>query len=159
MKHKIFSKNRKPMESYEVGGGAFRVEFYSDDKDLRNNYLLITTPSRKFEFRTSGYPMGYLLATARQGKMRELEAYCVLVYRVSEEIYQDSGLANDIIRVFGKRDKRLLKQSETDAGNVSETDEMAAELLMHDAIERARTDGKESRREIREVLRDERADS
>jgi len=129
-----FFKGNKPKHLYEVGGGAFKLAFYINERNPDGNYLHITTPSDVFEQKLRGYPFGYLLAAAQQGEMSELEAYCLLLYRVSEEISQDAGFANDIIKALNKRDKRLMKQAENRAKTVTSEQEQVAQAFMEEII-------------------------
>lgn len=154
--------NQKPKYSYEVGSGAFCFNFYIDEKNPKGNYLHITTTSGAFEQTVRNYAFGYLLAASQQGKMDELAAYGLMLYRVSEEIYQDAGFANDIIRAINKRDKRLMKQAEKEAAKVSEAEEMASQAFMEDVVayaeaspkERKRM-SKESRKEMKQILNED----
>ena len=157
MSNKIKLFKQKPKYTYEVGGGAFKLEFYIDEKNPKGNYLHITTPSGVFEQTLRNYPFGYLLAASQQGKTSELEAYCVLLYRVSEEIYQDLGFCSDIIKAIQKRDKRLMKQAEKEAANVSEAEEMGAQAFMEDIVSEQGLSKKEladKRKADREILKE-----
>ena len=124
----------KPKYHIEIGGGVFIADFFVDEKhlDVEHNYLHIHTPNKVFEQRVVGYPYGYLLAAVSQGNEEEVHSYCVMLWRVTQEIYQDAGFANDIIRAITKRDKRLMKQSEKEATKVSEAEEMASQAFMED---------------------------
>lgn len=155
MSKNIFKK--KPKYTYEVGGGVFKLEFYIDEKNPKGNYLHITTLSGVFEQKVCNYPFGYLLAASQQGKTSELEAYCVLLYRVSEEIYQDLGFCNDIIKAIQKRDKRLMKQGESNAKATSESQNEADTAFMQSVVEFAEADPKrrkEIQAEDKQILKD-----
>lgn len=134
MSKSIFKK--KPYKRIEVGGGVLLADFYVDERnaDVEHNYLHIHTPNHVFEQRVVGYPYGYLLTAVNQGKEEEVHNYCVLLWRVSQEIYQDAGLAADIIKAFGKYDKRLMKRAERSAREVSEAQDDADAALMNDII-------------------------
>lgn len=124
----------KPRYSVNVGNGAFIADFYVDEKhpDLEHNYLHIHTPNNVFEQKIVGYPYGYLLAAVSQGNEEEVHNYCVVLWRVTQEIYQDAGLANGILRAFAKYDKRLMKQAEQRAKAVTDTEEQASQAFMED---------------------------
>ena len=145
----------KPKYSYEVGSGAFCFNFYIDEKNPKGNYLHITTPSGAFEQTVCNYAFGYLLAASQQGKMDELAAYGLMLYRVSEEVYQDLGFCQDIIRAINKRDKRLMKEAEQNAKNVTDADEMASDALMREAIERGKPMSRQQRRKMKRESRKE----
>ena len=154
----------KPKYHIEIGGGAFIADFFVDEKhpDVEHNYLHIHTPNKVFEQRVVGYPYGYLLVAVSQGNEEEVHSYCVMLWRVTQEIYQDAGFANDIIRAITKRDKRLMKQAEKEAAKVSEAEEMASQAFMENVIafadaspkERKRM-SKESRKEMKQILNED----
>jgi hypothetical protein len=154
----------KPKYRIEIGNGAFIADFYVDEKhpDVEHNYLHIHTPNKVFEQKVVGYPYGYLLAAVSQGNEEEVHGYCMMLWRVTQEIYQDAGFANDIIRAINKRDKRLTKQAEKEAAQVSEAEEMASQAFMEDVAayadaspkERKRM-SKESRKEMKQILNEE----
>lgn len=154
----IFNK-RKPKYSYKVGGGAFCFDFYIDEKDPKGNYLHITTPSGAFEQTVRNYAFGYLLAASQQGKMDELAAYGLMLYRVSEEVYQDLGFCQDIIKAINKRDKRLAKKAEKAASEITEYQDQADAAFMDEVAAYADATPKErkkmrqeSKAAMREVL-------
>lgn len=126
----------KPRYSVDVGNGAFIADFYVDEKraDVEHNYLHIHTPNNVFEQKIVGYPYGYLLAAVSQGNEEEVHNYCVVLWRVTQEIYQDDGLANDILRAFAKYDKRLMKQAEKNAAAVTPEAEQGAQAFMEDIV-------------------------
>ena len=154
----------KPKYHIEIGGGAFIADFYVDEKHpgVEHNYLHIYAPNGVFEQRVVGYPYGYLLAAVSQGNEKEVDGYCMMLWRVTQEIYQDAGFANDIIRAINKRDKRLMKQAEKEAAKVSEAEEMASQAFMEDVVayaeaspkERKRM-SKESRKEMKQILNED----
>ncbi len=154
---KIFKK--RPYKSLEIGGKAFIADFYVDNKkaDAEHNYLHIHTPNNVFEQKVVGYPYVYLLAAVEQGKEEEVHGYCALLWRVTQEIYQDAGLANDILRAFNKHDKRLMKKAEEAAKSVTPEQETADQAFMESVAEYAAATPKR-RKEIsradRELLRE-----
>ena len=124
----------KPKYSVSVCNGAFIADFFVDEKhpDVEHNYLHVHTPNKVFEQRVVGYPYGYLLAAVSQGNEEEVHSYCVMLWRITQEVYQDLGFANDIIRALNKRDKRLMKEAETNAKAVSDAEETASQAFMED---------------------------
>lgn len=141
---KITIKN-KPKHHLEIGGGAFIADFYVNEKrpDAEHNYLHIHTPNHVFEQKIVGYPYGYLLAAVSQGNEEEVRNYCVMLWRITQEIYQDAGLANDILRAFAKYDKRLMKQAEKNAAAVTDAQEQAAQAFMEDIVSEQSMSNKE----------------
>lgn len=124
----IFSK--RPAHHIEVCNGAMIADFYVDDKDAKGCYLHIYAPNGVFEQKIGGYTYGYLLTSVKQGNVREVEVYCVMLWRISQEIYKEIGFANDIAHAINKRDKRLLKQAEHDAKSVTAEQEQSDEAFM-----------------------------
>ena len=125
----------KPRYSVNVGNGVFIADFYVDEKraDVEHNYLHIHTPNHVFEQKIVDYPYGYLLAAVSQGNEEEIHSYCTVLWRVTQEIYQDAGLANDILRAFAKYDKRLMKQAEK-AKTITDAQEQASQAFMEDIV-------------------------
>ena len=149
----------KPAHHIEVCNGAMIADFYVNEKDAKGCYLHIYAPNGVFEQKVVGYPYGYLLAAVNQGKESEVEAYCTMLWRITQEIYQDIGFANDIIRAINKRDRRLLKQAEKSAKAVSREQNEADEALMREVADYADASPKEQKKmrqqwkeDAREVL-------
>ena len=147
----------KPKHHLEIGNGAFIADFYVDEKnpDVKHNYLHIYASNGVFEQKVVGYPFGYLLAAVSQGKEEEVHSYCVMLWRVTQEIYQDLGFCQDIIKVINKRDKRLMKEAEQNAKNVTDADEMASDALLREAIERGKPMSRQQRRKMKRESREE----
>lgn len=124
---KIFKQ--KPIKTYEVGNGTFKLDFYVDEKNAMGNYLHIYTTNGTFSQKIGGYTYAYLWVAAEQGNISELEAYCLMLWRISNEIYQDLGFCSDIIKSINKRDKRLLKQAATQAKETTDEDIASAEVF------------------------------
>lgn len=154
----------KPKHHLEIGGGAFIADFYVDEKnpDVKHNYLHIYAPNGVFEQKVVGYPFGYLLAAVSQGNENEVHSYCIMLWRITQEIYQDLGFAQDIIKAINKRDKRLMKQAEKAAKSVSEHQELADTELMREVVAYAEASPKEhkkmseeSRKEMKQILNED----
>lgn len=160
----LFNSKKTPQYSVSVGNNTFVADFYVDEKnpDVKHNYLHIYAPNGVFEQKVVGYPFGYLLAAVSQGKEEEVHSYCVMLWRVTQEIYQDLGFCQDIIKAINKRDKRLMKEAERNAAKVSEAEEMASQAFMEDVVayaeaspkERKRM-SKESRKEMKQILNED----
>lgn len=160
----LFNSKKTPQYSVSVGNNTFVADFYVDEKnpDVKHNYLHIYAPNGVFEQKVVGYPFGYLLAAVSQGNENEIHSYCIMLWRITQEIYQDLGFAQDIIKAINKRDKRLMKQAEKEAAKVSEAEEMASQAFMEDVVayaeaspkERKRM-SKESRKEMKQILNED----
>lgn len=137
---------KKPKYSINVCSGAMTADFYVDDKKPEACYLHIHTPNNVFEQRITGYPYGYLLAAVVQDNVREVEAYCTMLWRITQEVYQDPGFATDIIKALSKRDKRLFKQAESAAKATTPEQEQADMALMSDVASFADASPKERKK-------------
>lgn len=137
----------KPRYSVNVGNGAFVADFFVDERhpDVEHNYLHIHTPNNVFEQKVVGYPYGYLLAAVSQGNEEEVHNYCVVLWRVTQEIYQDAGLANDILRALAKYDKRTMKRGAEKEKAVTDSEEMASQAFMESVVERSQMSKKEAK--------------
>lgn len=149
----------KPRYSVNVGNGAFVADFFVDERhpDVEHNYLHIHTPNHVFEQKIAGYPYGYLLAAVSQGNEEEVHNYCVVLWRVTQEIYQDAGLANDILRAFAKYDKRTMKRGAEKAKAVTDSEEMASQVFVEDIASEqgmSKKELKEKREADREMMKE-----
>lgn len=144
---------KKPKYSIKVCGDAMIADFYVNEKDAKGCYLHIHTPNNVFEQRITGYPYGYLLTAASQGNESEVEAYCTMLWRITQEIYQDIGFANDIIKAINKRDKRLFRQAESKAKASTPEQEQVEMAFMSDVAQYADANKKE-RKQMREQWRE-----
>lgn len=142
----------KPIHSYQVGGGAFKMDFYVNERVIRDNYLHITTPSLQFELKVRGFAYGFLLAAYKQKRYKELEAFCYVMYRISDGVYRDEKFAEDIIKALTKYDKRMLAAAKKSAKDVTEAEEMANQALMEEVAEYADAD-KKKRKELKKGWR------
>ena len=157
----IFKKKQEPYKRVELGGGAFIADFYVDEKhpDLEHNYLRIYAPSNVFEQRVVGHPMGYLLAAVEQGKESELLNYCIMLWVISQEVYQDIRFCKDLVKAINAHEERRTKLAKEKAAEVTETAEMAQQAFMEEVVEEAEMPKKQrkakrkaNRKEIKEIL-------
>lgn len=88
---------------------------------------------------------GYLMAAINQGNTRELEAFCILLWRMTQECYQDETLAKDLVTCFNARDERLMKPAEKNAAAVTDSEEMASQAFMESVVERSQMNKKEAK--------------
>lgn len=145
---------KKPKYSIKVCGEAMIADFYVNEKDIKGCYLHIHTPNNVFEQRITGYPYGYLLTAVTQGNESEVEAYCTMLWRITQEIYQDLGFANDIIKAINKRDKRLFKKAESAAKTTTPEQIAADEALMSEVAAYADASPKQ-RKQMRKQWKEE----
>lgn len=149
------------MHRFEFGG-AFIVDMYHDEKDVRKCYAQITTVSDNFSLKVTGYPYGYLMESAAQGNEENIHGFCAMMYLVADGVYRDAGFAKDLMKSISKYQKRLEKKAEDAAKNVTEAQEEADTALLNDIISEQGMSKKElkAKREadkeaLREVLNED----
>lgn len=160
MSNNIFKRKKQtPIEHVEVG--AFVVNWYFKENSIVDSYMEIRTISDNWRMRLDArHTMyGYLLASVQQGRKEQVHGYCVQLYILATAL--DQGLINDAQKAIAKFMKRKDKEAEAEAKSVTETQIVADEVLMEEAIKRGKTKGnkkaerkaaKESQEEIKEVL-------
>lgn len=135
---RIFKPRPKPAYSVKIANGAVIADFYADKNDIRNCYLHLYAPSGAFSHKVSGYSYGYLMAACQEGNVREIEAYCAMIWRITGEIYQDEELCKDIVAAINARDMRLEEEAREKAAEVTESQEEADQELMEAVARDAR---------------------
>lgn len=117
---RALGRNKKLYEFGGDGMGGFRARFY-------RHYLEIDTIGGNFGCRlmVGSHPYGYLLASARQGKIENIHGYCMYMYSVAMSLTTDKGLADDISRVLKKYDARLAKRADSAREDGAFADDMA----------------------------------
>lgn len=132
MSHRLKLKNA-PKHHIEIANGAVIVDFYVNDKDIKKCYMRMYARNGAFDYKIGAcYTYGYLMEAINQGNTRELEAFCILLWRMTQECYQDETLAKDLVTCFNARDERLMKQAEKEAAAVTDSEEMASQAFMED---------------------------
>lgn len=132
MSNRLKLKNA-PKHHIEIANGAVIVDFYVNEKDIKKCYMRMYARNGAFDYKIGAcYTYGYLMEAINQGNTRELEAFCILLWRMTQECYQDETLAKDLVTCFNARDERLMKQAEENAAKVTESDEMSAQSFMED---------------------------
>lgn len=132
MSNRLKLKNA-PKHHIEIANGAVIVDFYVNEKDIKKCYMRMYARNGAFNYKIGAcHTYGYLMATINQGNTRELEAFCILLWRMTQECYQDETLAKDLVTCFNARDERLMKQAEKEAAAVTPEQDMASAALMED---------------------------
>lgn len=123
----VFKK--RPYKKLDVCGGAFTAEFFYEKDNMSWNtcYLLIKAKNGVFEQKVTGFTFGYLLSSVLSGNEKELEAYCSMMWRITQEIYKYRSLCNGIIRAINRHDRNLIRKASVDAKNVSDIEESSAQ--------------------------------
>lgn len=122
-----------PKHHVEIANGAVIVDFYVNEKDIKKCYIRMYARNGAFDYKIGAcHTFGYLMAAINQGNTRELEAFCILLWRMTQECYQDETLAKDLVTCFNARDERLMKQAEKEAAAVTDSEEMASAAFMED---------------------------
>lgn len=132
MSNRLKLKNA-PKHHIEIANGAVIVDFYANEKDIKKCYMRMYARNGAFDYKIGAcHTYGYLMAAINQGNTRELEAFCILLWRMTQECYQDEALAKDLVTCFNARDERLMKQGAEKAKAVTDSEEMAAQAFMED---------------------------
>jgi hypothetical protein len=132
MSNRLKLKNA-PKHHIEIANGAVIVDFYVNEKDIKKCYMRMYARNGAFDYKIGAcHTYGYLMAAINQGNTRELEAFCILLWRMTQECYQDETLAKDLVTCFNARDERLMKQGAEKAKAVTEHEELANQALMED---------------------------
>ena len=156
----IFKK--KPYRT--IDAGEFHFNFYYKEGVIKDTYLTITTDSGIFEMKIGGntFAYGYLLAALEQGMVEQLHGYAVMVYLTSLQLPTEERFCEDIQKAIMSWQKRKMKEGEKAAKEVTETQEIADDAFMREAIERGsaktrqqrRKMERESRKEAKKVVKD-----
>lgn len=132
MSNRLKLKNA-PKHHIEIANGAVIVDFYVNEKDIKKCYMRMYARNGAFDYKIGAcHTYGYLMAAINQGNTRELEAFCILLWRMTQECYQDETLAKDLVTCFNARDERLMRQAEKNAAAVTDSEEMASQAFMED---------------------------
>lgn len=124
-----------PKHHIEIANGAVIVDFYVNEKDIKKCYMRMYARNGAFDYKIGAcHTYGYLMAAINQGNTRELEAFCILLWRMTQECYQDETLAKDLVTCFNARDERLMKQAEKNAAAVTDSEEMASQAFIEDIV-------------------------
>lgn len=145
MSNRLKLKNT-PKHHIEIANGAVIVDFYVNEKDIKKCYMRMYARNGAFDYKIGAcHTYGYLMAAVNQGNTRELEAFCILLWRMTQECYQDETLAKDLVMCFNARDERLMKQAEKAAAAVTDSEEMASQAFMESVVERSQMSKKEAK--------------
>lgn len=155
-----------------VEAGAFRFNFYRDEKKLRKGrvdgtYLKISAIGKGEQWTLTipgnSHVYGYLLAALEQGKNDQLHGYAFMLNVVSMLLTQDEGFNADIQKAITDWYERINKVAEDNAKAVSDAEETASQAFMEDVVAYAEASPKErkrmseeSRKEMREILKEDR---
>ena len=143
MSNRLKLKNA-PKHHIEIANGAVIVDFYANEKDIKKCYMRMYARNGAFDYKIGAcHTYGYLMAAINQGDTRELEAFCILLWRMTQECYQDETLAKDLVTCFNARDERLMKQAEKGAAAVTPEQDMASAAFMEDIASESRMSKKE----------------
>lgn len=145
MSNRLKLKNA-PKHHIEIANGAVIVDFYVNEKDIKKCYMRMYARNGAFDYKIGAcHTYGYLMAAVNQGNTRELEAFCILLWRMTQECYQDETLAKDLVTCFNARDERLMKRAEKNAAAVTDSEEMASQAFMESVVERSQMSKKEAK--------------
>lgn len=136
------------------------VEFDAYKVTFRRFTMDITTKSGNLKLRTMGmlYPNSLLYNALELGDKKIVEWFCNEVYQFVSLITTDQGLANDVHKAFAKYYKRIEKEAESIAKEITLDDDKLNEEVVKANIEYAKMSKKERKAHkevIREVLTNE----
>lgn len=156
-------KKLKTVKNIEVGG--FRVRFFFKEGNIEQSYMEIKTVSNnwymKIDARSEVY--GYLYTAASQGLENQIHGYCATLYAIATGIISEQQFTDEVQKAIIGFMERMDKKAKEESDKITETQEMADEALMREAIERGKLRGnkkaeakarKESEKAIKEVLED-----
>lgn len=153
-------RKQRPHYRIKVSEDTFIADFYVDEKrlDIDHNYLHIFTPNGIFDIKVVGHPFVYLLQAVKQGNNFEVDAYCKMLWRVTQNIYTDYDFATDIIHAINALDERIDAKAKEKAAAVTDQEEEASQALMEDVAAYADAKSEEEREQIlqegRETLKE-----
>lgn len=150
---KRFKKN-KPIHSINIGS-IIKADFYKSEKNPVGNYLHIYSLNKVFEQRIMGFPYSYLLYAVEHGNKEEVSNYVVLLWRISQEIYQEEQFAEDILKAIAERDSRLLQKAAEEAQKIDDNIESANQAVMEDVADFADAQTNKERKNLREKWKKE----
>jgi|GEM_PF-2139780 len=126
-------------KSVEVG--PYRFNFYRDEKKIRKGsvngtYLKISAIGRDEQWSLiipgNAHVYGYLTAALEQGKTEQLHGYAFMLNAVSMLLTQDEGFNADIQKAIMSWQERMNEKAKAAAEKVSDSEEMASQVLMED---------------------------
>lgn len=137
----LFHLRNKTLYKFDLEG--FRVRIRTWWVDIES----VSQPSN-FHLRllAGTHPYFSLFSYAKVGDKENIHNYCILVYRLANEVTQEQRFANDIIRAIGRHDERIMNMPAT-----RENDDLALREVREN-IER----GKMTRQQRRKAERDTR---
>lgn len=146
--------NNKPIERVEAG--CFIFEWYFNEKNIKESYLLIKTVSdiwsMKLDARCHAY--GYLLASARKGHVDNIHGYAVMCYVMAEQVTQDKALCDDIVQGILNWQDRKANEAEQNAKNTTKETLEADDAVMREVAEFADATNKE-RKQMRKQWKED----
>jgi hypothetical protein len=121
-----FIRTFKNKTLQKVNAGSFKVifkKYWIDIKSPRDWWSL--------RLRADTFSAGYLFGTSKEN----LLAYITYLYAVSDGLLRDQGLADDIRKALNKYEKRLEKQAESAANEVTKEEEQRDARFLRESIE------------------------
>lgn len=160
-------ENVKPTYDFTFGeSGTIRVRIYYDEErpEVKYNYVDIRGMNDlfvlKLDMRMRAYE--YLLAMAVNKKTDAIHDFALVLYLALSAMTTNKAFTDDLRRAAGKYFKSLEKQAQKAAESVTDEQEIGAQVMMEEAVERgevivkggraARKAQAKSRKEMREVL-------
>lgn len=145
---------KKPYKRVEVGEWVF--EWFYDEKNIRECFLIISTPSAMFKLNIGGSSpvYGYLLAAAEKGMTEQLHGYAAMMYVTSNVLVQDQSFVNGLNKEITKWMKRQEKKAESAAKATTPEQEQGDMALMESVAQYADASPKQ-RKQMREQWKED----
>lgn len=133
-----------------------KVDFEAFSIVFRRFTMEIKTVSGNFKMVTLGmlHPNASLYNHIENGVTSIPQWYCETMYIIATMLTTDSGFAQDINKAISKYSKRLDKQAESQAKNITEQDEQLSQAVVISNIESLKMT-KKQRKEYKKDLRNE----
>lgn len=143
---RVFKFKNRPIKTVEINEWSFK--FYLNENSVERSYLDISSTSKLFGMRIGGnsHAFGYLLAAAEQGLDEQLHGYVTMLCVPALAITADQELCDGLTREITEYLKRLDKQAQGVAENISDEEDQANQALMTDVAEYADAKPKERKK-------------
>lgn len=121
-------------EKVKIGGYTF--EFHYKENRIKKTFCLITSNDGTFEMRIGGntFTYGYLYAAMKMNREEQLHGFAVTLNTTAMMLPQDEQFVADIHNAITSWVGRVIKEGETRATEVTETQLESDEALMKEIV-------------------------
>ena len=127
-------KQRKPYLVKEVG--EWKFTFHYKEGSIERTFLSITSTSGIMNMRLGGntHAFGYLLASAKQERIDQLQGYIVSLFIPAMAMTQDQELTSGVQKAIVGWQKRKEAEGAEKAKAVTDSEEMASQVFVEDIV-------------------------